>query len=77
VFDEQFLASLERICSILSKLLWIQLGSEKSKRDAMKMLGDSENLDWTRLREVALRLGLATELSRIEAAAQSGGDKIE
>jgi hypothetical protein len=63
--------------AILSKLLWIQLGSEKSKRDVIKMLGDSENLDWTRLREEALRLGLATELSRIEEAVQSGGDTIE
>ena len=63
--------------AILSKLLWIQLGSEKSKRDAMQMLGGAENLDWTRLREEALRLGLATELSRIEEAAQSGGDKLE
>src|SRR3954453_19948549 len=63
--------------AILSKLLWIQLGSEKSKRDVMKMLGDAEDLDWARLRGEALKLGLATELSRIEEATQSGSNQLE
>ena len=63
--------------AILSKLIWIQLGSEKSKRDVIKMLESAESLDWTYLRREALKLGLATELSRIEEAAQSGGERIE
>jgi hypothetical protein len=61
--------------AILSKLLWIRLGSEKSKRDVIQMLRGAENMDWTRLRKEALRLGLATELSRIEEAAKSWGDQ--
>jgi len=58
--------------AILSKLFWIQLGSGKSKRDAIQMLKNPEDLDFSRLRLQAARLGLADELSRIEKAAASG-----
>jgi hypothetical protein len=58
--------------AILSKLLWIQLGSGKSKRDAIQMLKNPEDLDVPQLRIQALKLGLASELSRIEEAAASG-----
>lgn len=58
--------------AILSKLLWIQLGSGKSKRDAIQMLKNPEDLDVAQLRVQALKLGLGSELRRIEEAAASG-----
>ena len=58
--------------AILSKLFWIQLGSGKSKRDAIQMLKNPEDLDYSRLRLQAASLGLSNELSRIEEAAASG-----
>ena len=58
--------------AILSKLLWIQLGSGKSKRDVIQMLKNPEDLDLSRLHLQAARLGLADELSRIEEAVASG-----
>ena len=58
--------------AILSKLFWIKLGSGKSKRDAIQMLKDPEDLDLDHLRLQAAKLGLASELSRIEEAAASG-----
>ena len=45
--------------AILSKLLWIKLGSGKSKRDVIQMLKNPEDLDFSQLRLQAARLGLA------------------
>ena len=63
--------------AILSKLFWIKLGSGKSRRDAIQMLKNPEELDITDLRKQALGLGLASELSRIEEAAASGKNAEE
>jgi len=58
--------------AILSKLLWIQLGSGKSRRDVIQMLKNPDDLDLSRLRLEAARLGLGDKLSRIEEAVASG-----
>lgn len=58
--------------AILAKLIWIKLGSGKSQRDAIQMLKDPQNLDLDHLRIQAARLGLGSELSRMEEAAASG-----
>jgi len=58
--------------AILSKLLWVRLGSGKSKRDVIQMLKGKEEVNRTHLREQALKLGLAKELDQIEEAVSSG-----
>jgi hypothetical protein len=58
--------------AILSKLIWMQLGSHKAKFDATTMWKRDEELDREQLRKQALRLGLAKQLSEIEEAASSG-----
>ena len=58
--------------AILSKLLWIRLGSGKSKRDVIQMLKGKEDINRTHFREQALKLGLAKELHAIEEAVASG-----
>ena len=58
--------------AILSKLLWVRLGSEKSKRDVIQMLKGKEEVNRTHLRKQALKLGLAKELDQIEEAVSSG-----
>jgi hypothetical protein len=58
--------------AILSKLLWVQKGSEKSKRDVIQMLKGAEDVDRTHLRKQALTLGLAQELDEIEGASSPG-----
>jgi len=58
--------------AILSKLLWVRLGSGKSRRDVIQMLKGKEDVNRTHLREQALKLGLATELAEMEEAVASG-----
>lgn len=55
--------------SILSKLLWIQKGSEKSRRDVVMMLRGPEAIDWTALSERAKALNIFNllEALRLEA----------
>ncbi len=63
--------------AILAKLFWVKLGSGNSKRDAIQMLKDPEDLEIGQLRLQALRLGLASELSQVEEAAASGKNADE
>jgi hypothetical protein len=58
--------------AILSKLIWMRMGSHKAKFDATAMWKRGDDLDVAQLRVQALKLGLASELSRIEQAAASG-----
>ncbi len=58
--------------AILSKLLWIRLGSGKSIRDVIQMLKGKEDVNRAHLREQALKLGLAKELHEVEEAVASG-----
>jgi len=58
--------------AILSKLIWIQQGSGKSRRDVIQMLKGAEDLDWQYLRSLAAKLGLASELSDVEEALSAG-----
>ncbi|MGO9469595.1 MAG: nucleotidyl transferase AbiEii/AbiGii toxin family protein [Isosphaeraceae bacterium] len=53
--------------AILSKLLWIKLGSHKASHDVKMMLKRSEDLDAALLRERAASLGLDGLLGAIEA----------
>jgi hypothetical protein len=57
--------------AILSKLIWMKMGSHKAKADARVMWKRSEDLDVAQIRLMALQMGLASELSRIEEAAAS------
>ena len=58
---------------MLSKLIWMQLGSEKSKRDAdSRCWKGGGELNPAHLRTQAMKLGLAKELAEIEEAASSG-----
>ena len=52
--------------AILSKLLWIQQGSHKSRHDVIEMLKRDEDLDRDRLRERAATLGLNELLAELE-----------
>ena len=53
--------------AILSKLLWIQLGSHKAQHDVKMMLKRDEELDRAILQERAAALGLGDLLAEIEA----------
>jgi hypothetical protein len=61
-----------RVDAILSKLLWVKLGSGKSKRDAIQMLKATGDPDRSQLRQEALKLGVGKELSEVEAALLPG-----
>jgi hypothetical protein len=52
--------------SILSKLLWIQQGSHKSRHDVIEMLKRDEDLNRARLQERARALGLHDLLAELE-----------
>jgi hypothetical protein len=52
--------------AILSKLLWIQQGSGKSRHDVIEMLKREEDLDRDCLRERAAALGLGELLAEFE-----------
>ena len=52
--------------AILSKLLWIQQGSGKSRHDVIEMLKRDEDLDRARLRERAATIGLGELLPEFE-----------
>jgi hypothetical protein len=58
--------------AILSKLIWMRLGSHKAKFDATTMWKRDEEFDRQQLSKQALKLGLTKELSEIEEAASSG-----
>ena len=53
--------------AILSKLLWIQQGSHKSRHDVIEMLKRDEDLDRDCLRERATTLGLDDLLAEFES----------
>ncbi|MCL5270964.1 MAG: hypothetical protein M1457_10555, partial [bacterium] len=57
--------------AILSKLLWLMNGSEKSRRDVVMMLRGPEMIRWPELNERANRLGVGDLLAQLrrEAAA--------
>jgi hypothetical protein len=52
--------------AILSKLLWIQQGSGKSRHDVIEMLKRDEDLDRACLRERAATIGLGELLAEFE-----------
>ena len=52
--------------AILSKLLWMQLGSHKARHDVKMMLKRPEELDRAVLQERAAALGLSALLAEIE-----------
>jgi hypothetical protein len=54
--------------AILSKLLWIQQGSGKSRHDVIEMLKRDEDLDRACLRERAATIGLGELLAEFEKA---------
>jgi hypothetical protein len=58
--------------AILSKLIWMRLGSHKAKSDATTMWKRDEELDRQHLSQQALRLGLTKELSEVQEAASPG-----
>jgi hypothetical protein len=52
--------------AILSKLLWIQMGSQKSRQDVLEMLKRDEDLDRVSLQNHVTALGLQDLLAEIE-----------
>jgi hypothetical protein len=52
--------------AILSKLLWIQMGSQKSRQDVLEMLKRDEDLDRVSLQKNVTALGLQDLLVEIE-----------
>ncbi len=61
--------------AILSKLLWIQQGSERSRRDVVEMLKRDEELDLAILRERAAALGLHDLLAELEQDMREARDQ--
>jgi hypothetical protein len=55
--------------AILSKLVWISKGSERSRRDVAMMLRNPAPIDWPALRERAKELGVADLLEEISKKA--------
>jgi hypothetical protein len=53
--------------AILSKLIWIRMGSEKGRHDVIEMLKRDEDLDRIALRQRAAGLGLETLLVELDA----------
>jgi hypothetical protein len=60
--------------ALLSKMIWMRLGSHKAKRDAATMWKRGGEFDPGHLRIQALRLGPAKELAEVEEAALPGHD---
>jgi hypothetical protein len=58
--------------AILSKLVWIQLGSEKGRRDVTEMLRREEELDRASLKDRAATLGLEDLLEEMESEMRAG-----
>jgi hypothetical protein len=56
--------------AILSKLLWIQMGSQKSRQDVLEMLKRDEDLDRVSLQKHVTALGLQDLLAEIEEEGQ-------
>jgi hypothetical protein len=71
LFPGLVVAMVAKEDAILSKLLWIQQGSSKSRRDAIQMLRGADDVDRSYLRLQSARLGLASELNDIEEAAST------
>jgi Nucleotidyl transferase AbiEii toxin, Type IV TA system len=61
--------------AILSKLLWIQQGSHKSRHDVIEMLKRDEDLNRGRLRERATTLGLHDLLAELERDMREARDQ--
>jgi hypothetical protein len=55
--------------AILSKLLWIKKGSEKSRRDVIMMIRGSDPIDWPDLEQRAAQLGIADLLMELRQQA--------
>jgi hypothetical protein len=72
IFPGLIIPLVTREDAILSKLLWLQQGSGKSRRDAIQILKNNEDLDRTYLHSLAATLGLASELSDVEGASSAG-----
>lgn len=58
--------------SILSKLLWIQKGSEKSRRDVVMILRGPEAIDWPALTERAKELKIDNLLEALRQESKIG-----
>ncbi len=58
--------------ALLSKMIWMHLGSHRAKRDAATMWKRGGEFDPGHLRLHALKLGLAKELAEVEEAALPG-----
>jgi Nucleotidyl transferase AbiEii toxin, Type IV TA system len=58
--------------AILSKMIWMRLGSHKAKRDAATMWKRGGEFNPAHLRTQALKLGLAKELAEVEEATLPG-----
>jgi hypothetical protein len=56
--------------SILSKLVWIQLGSDRSRKDVVAMLRVQENLDNDYLETTAEQLGVKSMLDELRKIAE-------
>jgi hypothetical protein len=52
--------------AILSKLIWIRMGSEKGRHDVIEMLKRGESLDRVALGQRAAELGLENLLAELE-----------
>jgi hypothetical protein len=58
--------------AMLSKMIWMHLGSHKAKHDAVTMWKRGGEFNPAHLRTQALKLGLAKELAEVEEAALPG-----
>ncbi|MGC4045623.1 MAG: hypothetical protein QM758_17670 [Armatimonas sp.] len=56
--------------ALLSKLLWIQMGSHRSKRDAVAMLRNSAPIDRSFVERMAAELGVSEILREVEVLAR-------
>ncbi len=61
--------------AILSKLLWIQMGSGRARHDVKEMLLRDEDLDRDALRQRAAQLGLADLLAEMERSIRDARDR--
>jgi hypothetical protein len=71
LFPEVSAPVFSREDALLSKLLWIQMGSHRSKRDAAAMLRNQAPIDLSFVESMATELGVLEILREVEALARS------
>jgi len=59
------LPTVSREDAILSKILWVKKGSEKSRRDALSMLRAGKSLDWRSMEALAERMEIGDLLGEM------------